>query len=244
MWQEDFNVFKDDQTPKGPSTQVNRTKLPRRARNLSEEQLQNALRKKKECNAKAQRTVETLIEPGRTDEELLTMLKDINQCHMQDIIEERAIVKLCGYPLCDNPLANIPKQKYVISVSKNKVYDITERKNFCSGDCYKASQFIIQQMLTSPLWLRDQEDIPNFRLFKGRQLIHQKIDVKKPLKPEDMLFADLKIVERSYTPKEQEEILEKELQQQDECAMDQTEQSEDVVGVEEELDSVLSKLNI
>ncbi|XP_052898210.1 putative RNA polymerase II subunit B1 CTD phosphatase RPAP2 homolog isoform X3 [Anopheles moucheti] len=244
MWQEDFNVFIDDQTPKGQATKVNRSKLPQRARKLSKEQLQNALRKKKECNAKAQRTVETLIEPGRTEEELLTMLKDINQCHMQDITEERAIVKLCGYPLCDNALTNIPKQKYAISVSRNKVYDITERKNFCSGDCYKASNFIMQQMLTSPLWLRDQEDIPNFRLLKGRQLLHQETDVKKPLIPVDILLGELKIVERSYTTSEQKEILEKESQQQDECAMDQTEQAEDAVGVEKELNSVLSKLNI
>ena len=48
----------------------------------SKEQLQKALRKKKECNDKAQRVVETLIEPGRTEDELLTLLKDINQCHI------------------------------------------------------------------------------------------------------------------------------------------------------------------
>lgn len=59
---------------------------------------------------------------------------------------------------------SIPQQKYVISLSNKKVYDITERKNFCSGDCYKASNFVKEQMLTSPLWLRDQEDIPEFRL--------------------------------------------------------------------------------
>uniref|UniRef100_A0A182MLJ1 RNA polymerase II subunit B1 CTD phosphatase RPAP2 homolog n=1 Tax=Anopheles culicifacies TaxID=139723 RepID=A0A182MLJ1_9DIPT len=181
MWQEDFNVFKSDQTPKVPATKVNRTNLPRRARNFSKEQLQKALRKKKECNDKAQRTVETLIEPGRTEEELLTLLQDINQCHMEDIIEERAIGKICGYPLCDNALTNVPKQKYVISASKNKVYDITERKNFCSGECYKASNYIKQQMLTSPLWLRDQEDIPNFRLINGRQLTYRETDTQLPV---------------------------------------------------------------
>uniref|UniRef100_A0A182WHD5 RNA polymerase II subunit B1 CTD phosphatase RPAP2 homolog n=1 Tax=Anopheles minimus TaxID=112268 RepID=A0A182WHD5_9DIPT len=232
-----FNVFKSDQTPKVPATKVNRTNLPRRARNFSKEQLQKALRKKKECNDKAQRTVETLIEPGRTEEELLTLLKDINQCHMEDIIEERAIGKLCGYPLCDNALTNIPKQKYVISASKNKVYDITERKNFCSGDCYKASNFIKQQMLTSPLWLRDQEDIPNFRLLNGRQLIYRETDVKKPLQPEELLFGELKIVERTYAPNEQEEILGKKLQLVDRST-DQIERPGTAAqDVEEELDS-------
>ncbi|XP_050078436.1 putative RNA polymerase II subunit B1 CTD phosphatase RPAP2 homolog [Anopheles maculipalpis] len=236
MWNEDFNVFKNDKIPQMPATKVNRANLPRRARNLSKETLQKALRKKKECNDKAQRIVETLIEPGRTEDELLTMVRDINQCHMEDIIQERAIVKLCGYPLCNNALTNIPKQQYAISVSRNKVYDITERKNFCSGECYKASNYIKQQMLTSPLWLRDQEDIPNFRLINGRQLIYRETDVKKPLQPGEVIFGELKIVERTYDAKEQEKILKREPQQD--------EAQEDVVGVEEALGSVLSKLKI
>uniref|UniRef100_A0A182NES9 RTR1-type domain-containing protein n=1 Tax=Anopheles dirus TaxID=7168 RepID=A0A182NES9_9DIPT len=204
MWGEELNVFTKGHTPKDPATKVNRGNLPRRARNFSKEQLQKALRRKKECNDKAQRVVETLIEPGRTEDELLVMVKDINQCHMEDIVQERAIVKICGYVLCDNELTDIPKQKYTISATKNKVYDITERKNFCSGDCYKASNYIKQQMLTSPLWLRDQEDIPNFRLFSGRQLVYRETDVKKPLQPGDIAFGDLKIVERTMAQQVQQ----------------------------------------
>ncbi|XP_035913188.1 putative RNA polymerase II subunit B1 CTD phosphatase RPAP2 homolog isoform X1 [Anopheles stephensi] len=245
MWNEEFNVFKNDKTPQAPATKVNRANLPRRARNFSKEQLQKALRKKKECNDRAQRIVETLIEPGRTEDELLTLVRDINQCHMDDIIQERAIVKICGYPLCDNALTNIPKQQYVISVTRNKVYDITERKNFCSGHCYKASNFIKQQMLTSPLWLRDQEDIPNFRLINGRHLIYRETDVKKPLQPSEVVFGELKIVERTYDPKEQEEILKKELLR-DDCSTGQMAGTavQDAVGVEGALENVLSQLKI
>nr|XP_040239614.2 putative RNA polymerase II subunit B1 CTD phosphatase RPAP2 homolog [Anopheles coluzzii] len=248
MWNEDLNVFTNDQTPKQPATKVNRAKLPKRARNFSKEQLQKALRKKKECNDKAQRVVETLIEPGRTEDELLTLLKDINQCHMEDIVQERAIVKICGYPLCDNELKNIPKQQYVISVTQNKVFDITERKNFCSGDCYKASNYIKQQMLTSPLWLRDQEDIPKFRLITGRQLVYRETDVKKPLQPDELLFGELKIVERRYAPEQQEAILREASEEMEQETLDTSEQPgtavQDVVGMEEELGSVLSKLQI
>ncbi|XP_053675477.1 putative RNA polymerase II subunit B1 CTD phosphatase RPAP2 homolog [Anopheles nili] len=200
MWNEDLNVFTN--TPKEPPTKVNRTKLPRRARNLSKEQLQKAIRKKKECNDRAQRIVETLIEPDRVEDEFLLMLKDINQCHMEDIVQERAIGKICGYPLCDNKLTDIPKQQYVISVTRSKVYDITERKNFCCGECYKASNYIKQQMLTSPLWLRDQEDIPSFRLLNGRQLVYRETDVKKPISTENVFLGELKVVERTYDSKE------------------------------------------
>lgn len=58
----------------------------------------------------------------------------------------------------------MPKKQYHISLITNKVYDITERKNFCSNGCFKESNFIKEQMLTSPLWMRNQETIPEFKL--------------------------------------------------------------------------------
>lgn len=130
----------------------------------SKKQLLEALKKKKECNAKALNIVVKLIEPVDEETDFITQLKDINQSHYQDIVEERAITRLCGYPLCEETIKEIPKQQYHISTATNKVYDITERKNFCSGKCYKSSNYLKEQMLTSPLWLRDQEDIPEFKL--------------------------------------------------------------------------------
>ena len=43
-------------------------------------------------------------------------------------------------------------------MNSRQVYDITERKNFCSGDCYKRSSFLKAQVATSPLWLREKDD--------------------------------------------------------------------------------------
>ncbi|XP_058817130.1 putative RNA polymerase II subunit B1 CTD phosphatase RPAP2 homolog [Topomyia yanbarensis] len=164
---ESFHVFRDDNASAKVKEKINRSNLPRKARNFSKEQLQLALRKKKECNVRAQAIVEALLEPIEDSEWFLVKLRDINQCHYEDVIEERAIQRMCGYPLCSKQLTNVPKQKYVISLSNKKVYDITERKNFCTGECYKASNYVKSQMLTSPLWLRDQEDIPNFKLLPG-----------------------------------------------------------------------------
>ena len=39
-----------------------------------------------------------------------------------------------------------------------QVYDITERKNFCSNSCFKRSNFLKSQVSTSPLWLREKGD--------------------------------------------------------------------------------------
>ena len=48
--------------------------------------------------------------------------------HYNDVVEERFIEKLCGWPQCDKHLVNIPSAKYHISVKQKKVLDISERK--------------------------------------------------------------------------------------------------------------------
>ncbi|XP_053601929.1 putative RNA polymerase II subunit B1 CTD phosphatase RPAP2 [Plodia interpunctella] len=141
-------------------------KKPSKIEEMTKEQIREAIVKKRECNAKAQIIVESLLEKDVTESYLLQCLPDINQSHFEDIIEERAIIHLCGYPICQNSLSvkDIPKQKYRISMKTNKVYDITARKSFCSNSCYKAATFVKNQMLTSPLWFREYEEIPTFQL--------------------------------------------------------------------------------
>lgn len=80
-------------------------------------------------------------------------------------MEERSIAKLCGYPLCDARLGDTPKQQYKISMVHKKVYDITDRKHFCSNKCYKCSLYLKEQILTTPLWVREEENVlPDFKL--------------------------------------------------------------------------------
>ncbi|XP_055710012.1 putative RNA polymerase II subunit B1 CTD phosphatase RPAP2 homolog [Phlebotomus papatasi] len=158
--------LKPKSRPKSPTAKLTRKNLPKRAQNYSKEQLLQALKKKKDCTAKAQSIVERCLEKEVEENTFLASLQDINQCHYQDIVEERAIISLCGYPLCSQELKDVPKQQFHISMHSNKVYDITERKNFCSNQCFRASNYLKLQLLTSPLWLRDVEDIPEFKLLK------------------------------------------------------------------------------
>nr|XP_049698061.1 putative RNA polymerase II subunit B1 CTD phosphatase RPAP2 [Helicoverpa armigera] len=143
-------------------------KRPTKIEDMSKEQIRQAILKKRECNAKAQQIVESLLERDVTESFLLQCLPHINQTHFDDIFEERSIIHLCGYPICQKTLSvkDIPKQKYRISLKTNKVYDITGRKNFCSNSCYNAAMFVKKQMLTSPLWFREYENIPTFHLLK------------------------------------------------------------------------------
>lgn len=152
--------------PKMETVKQRIKKKPTKMEGMTKEQIRQAILKKRECNAKAQQIVESLLERGITDKYLLQCLPDINQAHFEDVFEERSIIQLCGYPICQKTLSvkEIPKQKYRISLKTNKVYDITARKNFCSNTCYNAAMFVKKQMLTSPLWFREYEDIPTFQL--------------------------------------------------------------------------------
>ncbi|XP_065355700.1 putative RNA polymerase II subunit B1 CTD phosphatase RPAP2 homolog [Calliphora vicina] len=140
-----------------------------KTKQLSKEQLLEAIRKKRECNARAQAIVESLLERDITEDDFLLKLKDINQSHYDDVVDERHILHFCSYPLCDVIVENVPTKQYQICTATNKVFDVTDRKKFCSTQCFKASEYIKSQMLTSPLWLRQQEIIPQFKLLKIKE---------------------------------------------------------------------------
>nr|XP_034365378.1 putative RNA polymerase II subunit B1 CTD phosphatase RPAP2 isoform X3 [Arvicanthis niloticus] len=132
-------------------------------------ELEAAVRRKVEFERKAIRIVEQLLEEDITEEFLKECGTFITPAHYSDVVDERSIIKLCGYPLCQKKLGVIPKQKYRISTKTNKVYDITERKSFCSNFCYRASKFFETQIPKTPVWVREEERPPDFQLLKKGQ---------------------------------------------------------------------------
>ncbi len=72
-------------------------------------------------------------------------------------MDERACANTCGYPLCDAVVANNASgPRYHISMRDNRVYDLSERRKFCSGTCFEASEMYHSQMDSSPLWMREE----------------------------------------------------------------------------------------
>lgn len=139
-------------------------KLPK-IEDMSKEQLKAFVAKKRECDSKARSIVEEMLDFTLPDDAFLQRLPFISKSHYEDVTVERAIINKCGYALCSKILPDkLPKQKYMISTKTNQVYDITNRKNFCSSQCYRASEFIKEQLLTSPLWFREQDNVPAFKL--------------------------------------------------------------------------------
>ncbi|KAM8849541.1 putative RNA polymerase II subunit B1 CTD phosphatase rpap2 isoform 2-T2 [Spinachia spinachia] len=130
------------------------------------EAVRDTLREKMELEKRAMKVVERLLEDRVDEDFLVDCAWFIVPANYKDTIEERSIAKLCGYPLCSNKLGKIPTQRYKISTKTNKVYDITERKCFCSNFCYKASKEFELQISTIPLWLRLHESPPEIKLMK------------------------------------------------------------------------------
>ncbi|XP_036157573.1 putative RNA polymerase II subunit B1 CTD phosphatase RPAP2, partial [Myotis myotis] len=152
-------------------------------------ELEETVRKKIEFERKALYIVEQLLEENITEEFLMECGKCITPAHYSDVVDERSIIKLCGYPLCHKKLGIVPKQKYKISTKTNTVYDITERKCFCSNFCYKASKFFKAQIPKTPVWVREEERHPDFQLLQEGQSGHSGEEVQlcsKTIKTSDV----------------------------------------------------------
>nr|XP_040579955.1 uncharacterized protein LOC121128437 [Lepeophtheirus salmonis] len=159
--EEIFEIAREALKSKSSTSSSSSKKKP--FKKLSEEERREKIRtgllRKKQSEATALEIVEKLldseIESLWFEEEALPSL---NQMFYKDVIDERSLLKLCGYPLCTHSLPKIiPRQKYHIVSSQRKVYDLTERKKFCSNSCYNASSYILEQLDNEPLWMRDDK---------------------------------------------------------------------------------------
>ena len=148
---------------------------------------------------KALRIVERLIDNPVSQQLLNKSLRFINQSVYNDIVEERSIIKNCGYPLCQNSLPKvIRKQTYAINAKLNKVYKLEERNMFCSSTCYSYSRNLRDQLSIEPVWLisksahsnikivplkpeeSDDEELPRNRKIDEKHL-HEEVESKTPV---------------------------------------------------------------
>ncbi|XP_045478808.1 putative RNA polymerase II subunit B1 CTD phosphatase RPAP2 [Harmonia axyridis] len=155
--------------------------------------------KRKECERKALAIVQLLLQKNVSAELFLKSLRFLNKSYYEDVAEERGLIEFCGYPLCGKSIKKT-NYKYQICSKLNKVYDLEQYGNFCSCPCYDANEHIKSQILDSPLWLRDDEDIPKFNLLvrkKNSGSVGIDIKSKKPEKNDEFIpissFAKLSL---------------------------------------------------
>lgn len=78
-----------------------------------------------------------LLEGIQNEKQLLAAGSLMSRGDYEDVVTERSIAKLCGYPLCSNPLPSERSRKghYRISLKEHKVYDLHETYMYCSSAC-------------------------------------------------------------------------------------------------------------
>ena len=101
--------------------------------------------------------VENLIEPEIEEMKLIENCKYLSKNDYYDATVERSILNYCGYPLCTSNLSELSKkrQKFKINLNTHQVFDITDRKMFCSNLCFTKSNYLKDQLDDEALWLRD-----------------------------------------------------------------------------------------
>eukprot|EP00124_Ichthyophonus_hoferi_P000383 Ihof_evm22s13 gene=Ihof_evmTU22s13 len=76
-----------------------------------------------------------------------------------EVVEERAVDKRCGYPLCSNTLDDQRKGKYKVSLQDRRVYDQEIVGKYCCNSCHVASDFYSSRLIEVALWLRSKRDM-------------------------------------------------------------------------------------
>ena len=125
--------------------------------------------RRKEFEDAASAVIERAIDEHFDKEWLREALNRILPAHYDDIVEERSLEKKCGYPVCGQILGKVTEQKFHICLRSNTVVDLSERKKFCSQKCLERSNYLKDQIPTSPLWMRTREESKPIK-FKGEEL--------------------------------------------------------------------------
>lgn len=65
--------------------------------------------------------------------------------HYDEMVEERATMRMCGYPLCKNRLLRTPgetRHQHGIDPVRRRIYDAKELAQFCSVQCFKVRVYL------------------------------------------------------------------------------------------------------
>jgi len=125
-------------------------------RNTSRAETEAGIRAKVACEKAAYEVQWSLLEPGVTAEELNVAARVLQPHHYEDVVTERAIDGLCGYPPCSKAAPRKGQgPKLHVSIDDRKVYDISSLHCFCDRECARRSHEYISTLSTTSLFLRE-----------------------------------------------------------------------------------------
>lgn len=135
-----------------------------------------------------------LLEGIQNENQLFAAGSLMSRSDYEDVVTERTIANLCGYPLCSNslPSERLRKGHYRISLKEHKVYDLHETYMYCSSGCVVNSRSFAGSLQEERCSVLNSERINGIlRLFRESSLESNKILGKHG----DLGLSELKIRE-------------------------------------------------
>ncbi|XP_061367154.1 putative RNA polymerase II subunit B1 CTD phosphatase RPAP2 homolog [Gastrolobium bilobum] len=115
----------------------------------------------------------SLLEGIQNADQLFAAGSLMSRSDYEDVVTERSITNICGYPLCRNALpSDRPrKSRYRISLKEHRVYDLHETYMFCSSSCVVNSKSFAGSLQDERCSVLDSEKLNNvLRLFGNLNL--------------------------------------------------------------------------
>ncbi|KAK7345200.1 hypothetical protein VNO77_15776 [Canavalia gladiata] len=140
----------------------------------------------------------SLLEGIQNEDQLFAAGSLMSRSDYEDVVTERSITNVCGYPLCRNDLPSDRPRKgrYRISLKEHKVYDLQETYMFCSSSCVVNSKAFVGSLQAERCSVLEPEKVNNvLRLFGNLNLA----PVENLGKNGDLGLSDLKIQEKTET---------------------------------------------
>ncbi|CAI9262115.1 unnamed protein product [Lactuca saligna] len=113
-----------------------------------------------------------LLEGIKSETQLFVAGSLLSKSDYHDVVTERSIAQMCGYPLCPNSLPSpgeaAVKGRYHISLKEHKVYDLLEMRMYCSTKCVVDSRAYAESLQDERSLVIDTAKINKVvRLFDG-----------------------------------------------------------------------------
>ncbi|WCJ28954.1 RNA polymerase II subunit B1 CTD phosphatase Rpap2 [Euphorbia peplus] len=143
--------------------------------------------------------LQTFLLEGIKNEEQLFAAGSLMSCSdYEDVVTERSLGKMCGYPLCSNSLpseAPPHKGRYRISLKEHKVYDLNETYMYCSSSCIVNSRAFGKSLPEERCSVRNPKQLSDIlRMFDNLSLDFEDLGAKN-----DLSLSNLKIQEKMGT---------------------------------------------
>lgn len=118
-----------------------------------------------------------LLDGIKSETQLFLAASLLSKSDYHDVVTERSIAQICGYPLCTNSLpsaspSELPKKgRYRISLKEHKVYDLLETRMYCSTKCVVDSRAYAESLQDERSFDLDRRKIDEVvSLFEGLSL--------------------------------------------------------------------------